>query len=648
MTPRRITYRAVTWFVAAVATAGLLRCTDAELEPIPVEPLERNDKLTVEGRLCTLPPDTRVFPLRVLFVVDASESMAISDPPDPQTGETRRQAAVRAAWTELLDEGAAGDVRIGIVRFAAEAQSRTGVDHDGDGEVDGWFTADPQQLSDATDALAETSRTTNYANALGEAWFEVRTELVAAEAEALPLSRYVVIFLSDGLPDAEANQAGENTDDAIAAGVAAIRELADQFRVGEIVVHTAYLSSGRGPALDQAAQALLRRMADVGGGTFRDFPAGQALDFLHLDLTVARRVFTLRSFVATNLNTLTDQVQLEAIRAAGVEPGLLREVIDVDGDGRAGCGEPLIDSDRDGLSDALERAAGTDPDEADSDADGVGDRVEWQLRSGGLDPLRPDETGCLVPGPCADTDDDGACDCLRDRDVDGVCDCVADPGDPCVGPGGRDCVDDDGDGWCDCRDDDGDGNCDRADRDGDGLADCEELFIGTLQNGSDSDADGLPDVVELRAGTSPVDPDGVDDLDLDRVSNEVEARSGNDPLCDDSLLRSRVAASYSLRDEGIADGRSCHALRVADLRLAPTRPRADDAEDGWNRILLFAGEAAYDDPGAFARFRVACVDARYDLALDARLPEEGVMTLDDDDFRPVADFRPDEHCRRAE
>ncbi|MEZ4248684.1 MAG: hypothetical protein R3B99_10630 [Polyangiales bacterium] len=34
---------------------------------------------------------------------------------------------------------------------------------------------------------------------------------------------------------------------------------------------------------------------------------------------------------------------------------------------------------------------------------------------------------------------------------------------------------------------------DWGDRDGDFLRDCEEIFYGTSQNGSDTDADGLPD-----------------------------------------------------------------------------------------------------------------------------------------------------------
>src|SRR5690606_39581960 len=65
-------------------------------------------------------------------------------------------------------------------------------------------------LDAATTSLGVTDRTTNYLNAIGEAYFEIRTELIQAEQESLPLSKYVVIFLSDGEPDTDSSDAREN------------------------------------------------------------------------------------------------------------------------------------------------------------------------------------------------------------------------------------------------------------------------------------------------------------------------------------------------------------------------------------------------------------------------------------------------------
>jgi len=103
------------------------------------------------------------------------------------------------------------------------------------------------------------------------------------------------------------------------------------------------------------------------------------------------------------------------------------------------------DSDGDGLSDASERANGTDPNVADTDADGVPDSRE--IRDG-TDPT------------AADSDGDGLLD-----------------GDDPVPTG--------------------------LDVDGDGLTDGEEVALGSDPRKADSDGDGTPDGEELAQGTDP-------------------------------------------------------------------------------------------------------------------------------------------------
>jgi hypothetical protein len=103
------------------------------------------------------------------------------------------------------------------------------------------------------------------------------------------------------------------------------------------------------------------------------------------------------------------------------------------------------DSDGDGLSDATERARGTDPEVADTDGDGAPDSQE--LRDGS-DPT------------AADSDGDGVLD-----------------GDDPVPTG--------------------------ADVDGDGLTDGEELALGSDARNSDTDGDGTPDGEEFEQGTDP-------------------------------------------------------------------------------------------------------------------------------------------------
>ena len=707
------------FFFVAVAIS-LCACSEAEFRRVVTPPAYLDDKVRIEGELCTRSPSTLVFPLRVLFVVDGSESMEVTDPPDPLTGTTRREDIVREIWTSLLSQGLE-DVRIGIIRFSAQSQSRTPVDLDADGLADTYFTTDRLQLDAATLALAETDRTTNYGAALAEAQFEIRNELSRADLESLPLSKYVVVFVSDGLPDVDPTNAQGNGASEILDAVRAMRDLTASFRVGDMKLHTVYLSTGQGPAFDRPAQDLLQAMAEVGGGTYRSIPNGEAINVIGVDFTVIRRVFTLKSFVAVNTNALVDQKQVEhlirssvaledALPIAAIRAGFT----DVSGDGFLECGEPLVDTDGDGLSDLVEALLGTSPFVPDTDDDGLSDRLEWDLRPS-RDPLNPSDARCYLPSPCvADPLAPDRCACIVDVDFNGVCDCAQGPTSTCEDQvNGRDCVDLDVDGRCDCPDGDGDGFCDFPDRDGDGLNDCTEVYLGTRNNGVDSDADGIPDAIEVRFRTSPVVDDLDGDYDFDRTKNGQELRGGTDTFCNDAALRSRLAYRSDLETTGLVGDRTCYRFAVSHITLVPTllNPSeslypphpvlglpdpadtvggdASDTTDssasdttsdatsdttsditsddiievpppplppiqsptgklgqGMNRILLYAGEVAFDDPNGFADFRVACVEPRFVMPGNYKNPPSGKLTLTESDFYPVREFDPTRHCRR--
>lgn len=675
-------------YFALLGIVLLASCTNAKLEKLPAKaPLQRDDKLAISGDLCTQDPETLTFPLRVIFVVDSSVSMEITDPPDPITGETGRERAVRETWTRLLDQGAAG-ARFSVIRFSSQAQPLTGTDLDGDETVDTFFSADRARLSQATQALSVTDRTTNYINALGEAYYEIRKELVQADQESLPLSKYQVVFLSDGLPDVDSTESRGNSNENILDAVQALRELTETFKVGEFGFHTAYLSSDNS-VFDEQATSLLQGMAEVGGGNFRSFPNGEQLNFLFVDFTVLKRIFTLRTLVGVNLSAVQNVTQIPewakipdipeesdaeipADAAAGdaqasdtsidaaqgadaqtdasqpVQPELHPYSFnDINGDRFPGCGEPLSDTDGDGLSDMAERALGSDPLLPDTDDDGLGDFLEWSYRESGFDLLNPADSRCYVPEVCQNADANGVCDCLFDSDKDGECDCVENSDLACVDDLGNDCLDLDEDGFCDCPDLDEDGRCDYEDSDNDGLHDCEEVFYGSAQNGADSDADGLPDRVEIRLGTSPVEDDVNGDLDADSTPNGIEVLSNTNPLCDDSQTLSRAAYQYDLQKTGIEAGRTCYTFEVENITLMPTlkNPESDDPGNGWNRILVYAGGVAFDSPNSFARYRVACVMANYYPNGNYRNPPSGRVLLEESDFVEVADFDPNEDCK---
>ncbi len=575
---------------APLALTALASCTRVDWVPLEgaVEPYAP-PTMTVSGRLCASAPEEVEYPLRVLFVVDGSESMEVSDPPDPSTGLRGRQVAVREAWERLLAQSrASGEVRVGLLRFSAQAQPLTQSDEDGDGVPDSLFTSDPRALEVATDKLSFTDRTTNYLNALDAAYVALRAEALRASGEALGRSRFVVIFISDGLPSDGASGAQGALREQVLSKIADLRRLESLFGVGEVQLHTLFVSTPLGLALDEEAQGLLGAMAEEGGGTYRSAPSGERLSFLHISLASLRRLYSLKALVPLSLHL----TQRDAQRPAEVEPGWdAGRFVDADQDGAPSCGEPLADSDGDGLADLFERRVGTDPLLADTDGDLLGDLVEWELRRAGLDPLDP---------------------------LGAVCDTLD------------------------------------LDTDHDGLTDCEELFLGSSATRVDSDDDGLPDLVEVRLGLSPQQPEGAGDLDWDGTESAVEALSGFDPLCDDAAVRSRVGYARALEErEALEEGRPCYEFTLRGVPLAaPLAPEGEAGAGASARLVLYAGEGSFDERANVSLWRAACVLAPPLGELSAA--REGApryeVTLSDEDFYPLADLErftdlKEERCR---
>ncbi len=591
------------WLFAVVA--GLVRCTDTGLEALPPPPPPLADnKITVRGDVCTQAPEDLVFPLRVVFLVDCSESMEINDPVDFATQETGRQKAVRETIETLAASGQ--DVKVSVVRFSSESQPLLSELND-DGQFESYFTADLETAVFRLSLLAETDRTTNYVRALSEAYAEIRHELMHASQESLALTTYQVIMISDGLPDVEGDEVAENSAENILEAVEGIMELGRLFHINSMAVNTALISSGNA-LVDAAAQKLLTDMAEQGKGTFRSFASGGELNFLHIDLSALQRVFTLKTLLVQNINAkvIKDDV--------------------------------WPDSDGDGLADAYELAIGSDLYSPDADGDGCRDGVEYRYRTSGMDPIDPDDCQCLIPDYCFD------------ENLDGLCDCGDDPPGSC-------CEDQDGDGLCDCIDVDADGICDPEnylDQDGDGLVDCEERYSGTNRRGADSDGDGLVDFLEFRFGTNPELNDVTDDLDWDAVANGEEVKTATDPHHTSAQGRSELAYRYNVKETALIGGRTCYHFDVDNISLtemapAPALPGtpgpAGQGYTGANRIMVFIGEVPFDDLESYARFQIACVEASFVAAGNYKNPPSGLIEIAPTDFVNLTEFIPAVHCR---
>ncbi|MHC4867959.1 MAG: right-handed parallel beta-helix repeat-containing protein, partial [Planctomycetota bacterium] len=191
---------------------------------------------------------------------------------------------------------------------------------------------------------------------------------------------------------------------------------------------------------------------------------------------------------------------------------------DADGDSLAnvdeyinGCNPNDPDTDDDGLTDFEEVVNyGTDPLSPDSDGDGLTDFQE--VRDYGTDPLSGDsdsdgltdweEVNIHRTNPIsADTDGDGMPD---GWEVTYLLDPLAK------------------NDW-------------RADPDDDGLNNLEEYANGCNPNNSDSDGDGMPDGWEVGCGLNPVRGDAQEDADGDGYSNLIEFERGGMPTDANSL-----------------------------------------------------------------------------------------------------------------
>jgi hypothetical protein len=369
---RRVAARRGPW-LAGAAGLLLIGCTQSQLQRVPDPPPDPIDnRVRVSGRFCTEDPQAVEFPVKILFIVDTSGSMAITDPPIPTdanyTGRTRAVIDVVNALA-----GVRG-VEIGLITFESAVNDLTR------GFRPNLTAPDVAALTQAAANLGSSAAQTNYLGALEAAYQVLVDDLSRADELARARSRYTVIFLSDGLPNPPVPR------DELLEVVEDIQELERERRLVELKLHTIYLSGSTPPQFQQEPIDLLKDMADTGRGTFRNIGNGERINFLDIGFTAFRRVFSMSSFLLSNLNA--------------------RPIPDVIG---------ATDSDGDALTDLEEELLGTDPGLADTDGDGFSDRLEQRLRTAGFDPLDPLDADCAV----TPTDDFNR----RDDDGDGLLNC---------------------------------------------------------------------------------------------------------------------------------------------------------------------------------------------------------------------------------
>jgi hypothetical protein len=371
----------------AVLVSLVWGCTNSP----DLERTQTQSKVALSGSFLTESPDEIQFPVKVLFAIDCSLSMG-DDEMGIVAGSDPYFLRIEAAKNFINEYNSNENTSFDVMLWSNTVFDSTG-----------GFTKDPAVLEDIlTDVQNDT--TTDYLGTLDAIYTDLRNDITNSNEEERVRSKYIVIFLSDGVPNAQ----GQTQDDVdIWQKVDEINEMVTEYSVGSFNFHTFLLLGNFGnDAYGQArlaeAETTLQGMAERGNGQFRLFENAEAINFINIvdmRLTVE---YDVKYLVAFNYN---------------IRPGI--DLLEVDSDG-------------DGLSDEEEALYGTDPTRKDTDQDGLSDFCEVKMSSPGhtLDPLDPSDSICDVGTTGIDSDNDGMTDCEEyvkgtnrlnpDTDSDGI------------------------------------------------------------------------------------------------------------------------------------------------------------------------------------------------------------------------------------
>jgi hypothetical protein len=425
-----------------------LACTDSGLQAIDNVKVNVVDNLLqVTGSVCTDPPQQTDFPVKILFIIDGSGSMSFTDP------NAKRALATEEVILRLHDNPS---VSFAVLRFnqsddvLTKPNSQITSMNVDSVDLTNAFTRDMGILMAAVQGLRIDDSVTDYQGALSVAYTILAQDMINSSAAQRSRTKYVLIFMSDGDPFPYCCASGlptcnpamnipfcsdpptyqmmdptllpyvkkgvdYNQPYQIFAAVRDIMNLAAMFGVGELRLHTGLLFD---PSLVTGVDAqgrfiiagidivdlpkatmLLKGMAQIGMGVFKDFSKGDQIDFLGFDLTNIKRENSLKNFILTNTNIVLTPKGLK------------------------------VDSDGDGLTDDDEFAMSLNRLNRDTDGDMFNDKLEFDQRRLGMDPLVKNP-GCENLEDQTDADGDGLLKCeellirsnptLFDSDADGV------------------------------------------------------------------------------------------------------------------------------------------------------------------------------------------------------------------------------------
>ncbi len=604
-----------------------LACSDVRLEyPDEEELLAAVDnELNITGSYCTSAAGDVEYPVKIFFIIDGSGSQQFTDQ------NRQRVIAVEQAINTLLP---LGNTYFKVAVFNASVSGTpANYEQDPDGPAGPIFTRSTSDLIAALGNLAEADSLTDYQGALSYAYVALSTDMSFTPPVELARTKYVIIFVSDGIPDPQCTIGLGNDFDPVNptepyllcenvdfmncimkrdCGIAGGTECPaqgydDGCGYGAAVCNDLcapdpdYCTANEFGCLIPPIFGNLTGDGLQGGGDYNQpYQILQKVQEI-MDLQDRYNVGEIRLHAGLVFDPMADPAVIAIFGDASQAAPLMQQVAEI-GTGQymefyGGDAIDFLNINYDSIKQqrvvrgffadnlALRmRAHGL---EVDTDFDGLTDAEEQEL---GLDPTQ------------RDTDRDGYSDLLEVR----MAGFSFDPRDPCLPP-----IDDAmGDGriragTCSPPDIQTDpnqplatrkvacnysdlfltngcstafGTCSDtppfyfADYDRDGLHDCEERILGTLYDVPDSDHDGVPDLQEFIFGTDPRRWDNDTDFDKDGLPNGLEVEWHLNPLLPQSDQEARARYRYDRPETGkTLDGRSCFDFAVRRIQLGYTQ-----------------------------------------------------------------------------
>ncbi|MFP2960166.1 cell-cell cohesion protein MtsD [Myxococcus sp. 1LA] len=622
---------------AGLLASGLWSCSDAMLESRVDALSNLDDRLTLQGRVCTRPPNPSGFPVKVVVVIDESGSMCVSDPPGAQldSGFCQRReildiipegvtepARVRALkrlvqqFREVNAQG--GNVQVSVAPFETNVRNVWPPATTGDrfarpdNNIDSYIEGLQSQLGKGTD----------YQGALSYAYSLISSDINAvsqSNPELLPRTRYVVVFLTDGTPyprcsandnlsvfadpdNPDLTWADSLTDfcnltnttdqiDGFEVGtdrnqnyqlfsyVRRLMELKDQYNVGDLRMHTVLLFN----------QEAVRACGPICQDIYGVYPGVEQARYPEAAKKIAawllRRFADMGNGVYQEFNDTGEisNLGLGALDYSSFASRNVMKTLMVESLSSApGDTGRVLDSDGDGVPDSIDNGftLKTNPFVVDSDGDCLDDGFEYRREDQGFRAANHlDARGCNPASPLTPN--------------------------------------------CVCRD-----------TDGDGLSQFAEDYLRTRSGIVDSDGDGVPDGLEARWGLNPLENSVAGlDTDGDGIPDAQELRAGSDPTRRDKAFHERFGYQYETRIAEVRpDGSLCYDFTISNLQLV-TPPDRSGVKQGYNLFKVWFAEAPESGVSTdYGVWRTACAWAQY-APPSVRVPLGPELAFEDGDFR---------------